>query len=259
MSGIESPARTVLVGDLAIHDVTFPEVADWIWTRATSGQGAVVCTPNVDYVVRSRNDLEFRRAINGADLRAPDGKWVVYASRIAGRGLRETVTGRLLLPDLAGRAATAGVPIALFGAMPGIAARAASRMRDRHPTLNVTALSPPPQFVLGSEEDDAAVKHLMAAQPSLLFVALGAPKQELWMSQHRADFPSTVLIGVGAALDIVSGRFREAPRWMTNVGLEWLFRLAQEPRRLARRYLIDDPWILRWAIQARLGRGGDGS
>jgi len=107
-------------------------------------------------------------------------------------------------------------------------------------------------FLVGSQADNEILAALRADPVDLLFVALGAPKQEIWMHEHRDDLPKTVLIGVGAGVDIVAGRFREAPRWMTRVGLEWLFRLAQEPRRLARRYLVDDPWILLWALKTRI-------
>jgi N-acetylglucosaminyldiphosphoundecaprenol N-acetyl-beta-D-mannosaminyltransferase len=108
---------------------------------------------------------------------------------------------------------------------------------------------------VGSAVDNELVDRLVASGARAIFVALGAPKQEFWTQHHRERLPTTVIVGVGAALDIIAGRFREAPRWMTNFGLEWLFRLAQEPRRLAHRYLVDDPWVFWWAIKTRLGRG----
>lgn len=248
-----TPLPTVRIGDLEIHNVGFDDAVEEIWRLVEAGSGGVVCTPNADYVVRARRDHVFREAIAAADLRVPDGMGIVYASRIAGRPIRSTVTGRLLLPALAVRAAGAGVPITLFGAQPGVAAVAARRLKARFPDLRIDrALSPPADFGVGSADDARVVATMRGARPRILFVALGAPKQEIWMQRHRADFDSGVLIGVGAAFDIVAGRFREAPGWMTAVGLEWLFRLAQEPRRLARRYLIDDPWIIRWAVDTRL-------
>lgn len=252
----ESPrVATVRIGDLEIHDLVFAEAVEHIWGRVEARSTMVVCTPNADYVVRARSDPVFREAIASADLRVPDGMGIVYASRIAGRPVRGTVTGRLLLPALAARAAAEGVPVALFGAQRGVASLAARRLEARFPGLTVkVALSPPSDFVVGSPEDDEASAALENANARIIFVALGAPKQEIWMERHRADFDGAVLIGVGAAFDIVAGRFREAPRWMTKVGLEWMFRLAQEPRRLARRYLLDDLWIIRWAIETRLSR-----
>jgi N-acetylglucosaminyldiphosphoundecaprenol N-acetyl-beta-D-mannosaminyltransferase len=144
--------------------------------------------------------------------------------------------------------------LGLVGAGPGVAQAAAEKLKADYPGLRIVhAITPPKPFVVGSPEDAAIVAALKADGPALLFVALGAPKQEVWMNAHAAELAPMVLIGVGAALDVVAGRVREAPRWMTRIGMEWLFRLAQEPRRLARRYLWDDPRILIWALRTRLG------
>jgi N-acetylglucosaminyldiphosphoundecaprenol N-acetyl-beta-D-mannosaminyltransferase len=249
--------RVVAIGELTIHDVRFDETVRRIQRWATERAGGYVCTPNVDYVVRSRHDAEFRSAIQGARLRVPDGMWLVYASRIAGRGLHGTVTGRLLLPALAEVAAAKGLRVALFGAGGDIAQRVREVLLRNHPQLQVVAaVTPPTPFQIGSPSDQEAVDIIREANPDILFVALGAPKQEIWMQRHAAELGGAVAVGVGGAFDIVAGRFREAPRWMTRHGFEWLFRLAQEPRRLARRYLLDDPWILWWAMRTRLaGRG----
>jgi len=242
------------MADLTLHPISFAATVDWIAGRANAGTGGTVCTPNADYVVRAHADENFRRAIQSADLRVPDGMAVIYAARIAGGPIRKTVTGRLLVPAVAARAAAEGWPIALFGAGPGIAERAAKRLVARFPALKVVAaISPPMGFVVGSPVDLEQIELLDQSGPRVIFVALGAPKQELWMEMHRDRLPTAVIVGVGAALDIISGRFREAPMWMTRLGLEWIFRLVQEPRRLARRYLLDDPWIFWWAIRARFG------
>jgi N-acetylglucosaminyldiphosphoundecaprenol N-acetyl-beta-D-mannosaminyltransferase len=250
------PARgAVQIGSIWLDDVTTAEhdaqVEAWLAEPAASPR--YVCTPNVDYVIRSGRDPIFRAAINAANLRVPDGMWIVYASRIAGRPLRGTVTGRLILPRLAGYCRDKGLTMALMGAGPGVAAAAAERLRADYPGLEINhAMTPPKPFVVGSSEDAAIMARLRADPPALLFVALGAPKQEIWMKTHAAELAPMVLIGVGAALDVVAGRVKEAPRWMTRTGLEWLFRLAQEPRRLARRYLWDDPRIIGWAVATRL-------
>lgn len=221
-----------------------------------------MCTPNADYVVRAHRDPTFRSAIQDARLRVPDGMWIVYASRIAGRPLHGTVTGRLLLPAVADAAETMGLRLALFGSSAGVAQRTAARLMAERPGLAIGAtITPPYPLVIGSAQDLALVDELVAAQADIIFVALGAPRQERWMQEHAGAFGGAVLVGVGAAFDIMAGRFREAPRWMTRIGIEWLFRLAQEPRRLARRYLVDDPWIIGWAITERMramGRRGSG-
>ena len=251
--------RTIQVGKVLIHDVTAAEadgqITTWLADGGGRSRGRYVCTPNVDYVVRGQRDPAFLDAINDADLRVPDGKWIVYASRIAGRPIRATVTGRLLIPRLAAICRDRGLALGLMGAGPGVAAAAAGKLIKAYPGLVIThAISPPMHFVIGSAADQAIVAAIAADPPAILCIALGAPKQELWMQAHRADLPDTILVGIGAGLDIVAGRFRAAPEWMTSLGFEWMFRLAQEPRRLARRYLVDDPWILWWAIRTRLGR-----
>lgn len=255
--GIRSP-RPVQVGDVAVDDVSFNETVRLIATWATEGSGGYVCTPNVDHVVKARSNGAFRRAVAGARLRVPDGMWIVYASRLAGRPLRETVTGRLLPQAVGVALASEGRTIGLFGGIPGVAEEAGDQLRRRG-ILVADAFGPSGSFSIGSDEDLACVRRLCDVDPAVLFVALGAPKQELWMAAHTADLSSTVLVGVGAAVDVLAGRRAEAPRWMTRTGLEWAFRLAHEPRRLARRYLIDDPWILWWALRTRFrsreGRG----
>lgn len=258
MATAPGPARRkVSIDTLTIHDVTFDQTVAAITEWAAERSGGYVCTPNVDYVVRARRDPSFRNAIGGARLRAPDGMWIVYASRIAGRPLSTTVTGRLLLPAVADAAAVPGrqLRIALFGAGPGIARRAAAVLHESRPGLQIaTTISPPNPLVVGSMDDERLVATLTATRPDVIFVALGAPKQEIWMQRHADAMDGAVLVGVGAAFDIVAGRFREAPKWMTRSGLEWLMRLAHEPRRLGRRYLLDDPWILWWAFKTRLAR-----
>jgi N-acetylglucosaminyldiphosphoundecaprenol N-acetyl-beta-D-mannosaminyltransferase len=252
VSAAERPV--VQIGPIFIDNVTSDETDDQIkaWLDEAAGAPRYVCTPNVDYVIRSGRDPIFRTSINEANLRVPDGMWIVYASRLAGRPLRGTVTGRLLLPRFAGYCRDKGLALGLLGAGPGVASAAAGKLMEEYPGLKIGhAITPPKPFVIGSPEDEAILGALKADRPALLFVALGAPRQEIWMNAHAAELAPTVLIGVGAALDVVAGRVREAPRWMTRIGLEWLFRLAQEPRRLARRYLWDDPRILIWALTTR--------
>jgi N-acetylglucosaminyldiphosphoundecaprenol N-acetyl-beta-D-mannosaminyltransferase len=246
---------TVMVGRLSVHDISFDTTVDRIIAMAISRVGGYVVTPNVDYVVRSNADPAFRDAINAGVLRVPDGMWIVYASRIAGTPLRGTVTGRLLLPALARRAADDHLSIALYGAGPGVAQAVRDRLRAEHEGLDVVAtVEPPLRLSIGSEEDLQGVRRLSEHSPDIVLVALGAPKQELWMQAHGEALHGAVAVGVGAAFDIYAGRFREAPRWMTKRGFEWFFRLAQEPRRLSKRYLVDDPWILWWAVRQRFSR-----
>ncbi len=174
---------------------------------------------------------------------------IVYGAWLARRPLRGTVTGRLL-PEAVGRKIQEkGLSVSLVGGGPGVASAAAAALQSRG-VLVSAAISPSMSLILASPEDEEIVAQLQRSEASVLFVGLGAPKQELWMAAHSPDFPNTVLVGVGAALDVLAGRFRPAPSWMTRIGLEWLYRLGHEPRRLARRYLWDDPRFFAWMIGA---------
>jgi len=173
---------------------------------------------------------------------------IVYGSWLARRRLPGTVTGRLLPEAVGWRLSGNGLAIGLVGGQPGSAGAAAAALQGRQ-ILVSAAIGPSMDLKIGSDEDTAIVEHLREADPRVVFVGLGAPKQELWLAAHAPDLPATVLVGVGAAIDVLAGRFTAAPRWMTRVGLEWLYRLAHEPRRLARRYLWDDPRFFAWMIR----------
>jgi N-acetylglucosaminyldiphosphoundecaprenol N-acetyl-beta-D-mannosaminyltransferase len=247
------PFPTAQIDGLEIQALTFEETVAAIAAWAADGSGGYVCTPNVDYVVKARRDKRFRAALEGARLRVPDGMGIIYGARIAGAPLRGSVTGRLL-PEAVGRKlAQHEMSIALFGGEPGTTAQAAAELRRRGVSVSA-AIGPPMGFAIDSEADSGYVQELATLRPQAVFVGLGAPKQELWMARHAADIPGAVVVGVGAAIDVLAGLRREAPRWMTRAGLEWAYRLVHEPRRLARRYLWDDPRFFLWMLEARLGR-----
>jgi N-acetylglucosaminyldiphosphoundecaprenol N-acetyl-beta-D-mannosaminyltransferase len=247
----------VQIDSLAVDNLTFDETVARIATWAADGTGGYVCTPNVDHVVRARRDDAFRSAVEGARLRVPDGMGIVYGAALAGAGLRGTVTGRLLPEAVAGALGASGPPIGLFGGRAGMAAAAAIRLSGSgRPAVH--AVEPPMGLQVGSDDDFAAVRELAATAPRVVFVGLGSPKQELWMAQHSTDMPQAVLVGVGQAIDVIGGAQAPAPGWMTRLGVEWAFRLAQEPRRLAARYLWDDPRFFGWMLRARLARGRGG-
>ena len=243
----------VRICGIPVDNLTAREAVREIVTLALSGAGGYISTPNVDHIVRARRDPAFLRSVLGARLRVPDGMGIVYGARILGTPLRETVTGRLL-PEAVARATAEGRPrVALFGGPPGAAEAAARRLARRGANV-VEAFGPSMRFVIGSDEDEAALERIRRAEPDLLWVGFGAPKQELWMNRHAPDLPKTLMVGVGAAIPVLGGASPEAPRWMTRVGLEWLFRLAVEPRRLGRRYLRDDPRFFWWVLRQRMSQ-----
>lgn len=249
--------RRVAIDTLQVDDVGFEETVRRIVAWAREGSGGYITTPNVDHVVRARRDPEYRRIVMAARLRVPDGMGIIYGSRLAGRPLRETVTGRLL-PEAVAREAGAGGPaIGLLGGQPGSARRAAARL-DGAGGRVVEALEPSMSFQPGSDEDRAMLEALRRSGARVVFIGLGSPKQERWMAAHAADLPESVLVGIGQGIDVLGGVVAAAPRWMTRLGVEWAFRLVNDPRRLARRYLWDDPRFFWWMLRSRGSAPGKG-
>jgi N-acetylglucosaminyldiphosphoundecaprenol N-acetyl-beta-D-mannosaminyltransferase len=238
------PARDRLrLGALEVDRVSFRGALERIDALVAAGLGGRVYTPNVDHVVLAERHLEFREAYAGAALSLADGAPIVWAARLLGRPLPERVAGSDLMWPLAEWAAGKGWRVYLLGAGPGVAEDAARRLRHRLGLEVVGTDSPRIRLDGGPDDSAAALARIRAARPHLLFVALGAPKQEIWLHRHRAALAGVVSLGIGAGLDFVAGRVPRAPRWMARAGLEWLWRLAREPRRLWRRYLVDDPWF----------------
>ena len=246
----ELDAHQVEVAGIPLHDIGFDRTVQAIVEWARTGSSGYVCTPNVDYLVRAQRDPVFRTALLEARLRVPDGMGVIYGSWLSGRPLGATVTGRLLPEAVVIALEPDALPVAVFGGRRGVAARAARTLEQRGAVV-VDAFGPPMGFVVGSAEDEAATARLRASGARVVFVGLGAPRQEVWMRRAQHELPS-VLVGVGAGVDVLAGAVGAAPPWMTRVGLEWLYRLAHEPRRLGRRYLIDDPRFFWWMLRARV-------
>jgi N-acetylglucosaminyldiphosphoundecaprenol N-acetyl-beta-D-mannosaminyltransferase len=232
--------RAVTVAGIAFAPLTHAEAIAQIDRFVQEGRPRQVVTANLDFARLARRDPDFRAAIAAADLVVADGMPIVWLSRLRGTPLPERVSGIDLMDGCAELAARRGYGIFLLGAGPGIAARAATALQRRYPGLRIAGTLTPPMGVFSPETDAALVKAVRAAAPEMLFVALGAPRQELWLRAHLAELGVPVCVGVGCAFDVLSGRRSRAPRWMRRSGLEWTFRLAQEPRRLWRRYLLGD-------------------
>ncbi len=198
-----------------------------------------VVTANVDFLVQALRDPELRRILADADLVLCDGKPLVWASRWLGNALPGRVAGADLVPLLLQRAAVKGWKVFLLGAGAGVAEEAARRAALQYPTLPPISFYSPPFRPLEKMNHAEIVARIREVQPELLLVSFGCPKQEKWIAMHYRELGVPVAIGVGATLDFLAGRVRRAPRWMQQSGGEWLFRVAQEPRRLFRRYADD--------------------
>lgn len=201
-----------------------------------------VVTPNVDHVVLLHgNDVSFTRAYSEASLVLPDGKYIVWASRLAGKPLREKVSGSDLFPRVCEMAAARGYTVFFLGGKPTAAEKAAEVLAARFGGLSVTGtLCPRWGFETDSEENSRVIAAIKARKPDILFIGFGAPKQEIWVHRNLRDLNVPVSLCVGASFDFVSGIVKRAPLWMQNWGLEWFWRLLHEPGRLWKRYLISD-------------------
>lgn len=206
----------------------------------TRKRGGRVFTPNLDHLRHAEHRADFREAYARASLSLADGMPLVWASRWFGARLPERVSGSDLIVPVAREAARRGWRVYLLGGAPGAAEASAHILRTQHGVL-IAGWSAP-QVALGpTEEDEIMVQSIGACAPDIIFVALGSPKQELWIDRCADRLQPAVLIGVGASLDFLSGQVARAPQWMGRLGFEWLFRLAMEPRRLWRRYLVEGP------------------
>nr|WP_044199057.1 WecB/TagA/CpsF family glycosyltransferase [Oscillochloris trichoides] len=205
--------------------------------RAT-GRTHQIATVNADFVVNSLHDPELQRILQEADMATADGMPLVWGSRLLGGPLPGRVTGADMVPALAHRAAQKGYSIFFLGAREGIAAKAADILQRRNPGMRIAGiLSPPPRSLL--EMDQSVVDAVKAAKPDILLVAFGNPKQEKWIRMHAHELHVPICIGVGGTFDMIVGVTKRAPDWMQRIGLEWAYRLSQEPQRLAKRYLHD--------------------
>jgi N-acetylglucosaminyldiphosphoundecaprenol N-acetyl-beta-D-mannosaminyltransferase len=236
----------VRFGRIWVDAVGLEEALVDIERLVQAGRGGAVFTPNVDHVVLAGRHAAFHAAYARADLSLCDGQPLFWASRLLGHPLPEKVSGADLFLPVMRLAALRGWRVFLFGGAVGVAAEAAARL-GRELGVTIAGVSSPAVGLAPSLEEDQEIARIAAARPELVVVSLGAPKGELWIERARDRLGPAVSIQLGASLDFFVGRVRRAPRWMQRVGLEWLFRLCQEPRRLARRYLLQDPaflWVL---------------
>ena len=232
------------------------QLLDHIFAALAASRGGWLVTANLDFLRRYVRDGKARALYDCADLRVADGMPLVWACRMQGGPLPERVAGSSLVWLLVELAAAEGRSLYLLGGTPGANAGACKVFKDKHPGLRLCGGSSPSLASPPAEaEIDGLVAELAQHNPDILLVALGSPKQEQVIHSLRSRFPSTWMVGVGISLSFVAGELRRAPVWMRRVGLEWVHRLFQDPRRLAKRYLIDDlPFVARLFPHAILNR-----
>jgi N-acetylglucosaminyldiphosphoundecaprenol N-acetyl-beta-D-mannosaminyltransferase len=225
------------------------EMERWI----ADGQREYVCIRDAHGIVRCQSDEDLRTIHNRAGMVTPDGMPLVWLSRLHGARHVSRVYGPDLMLAFCERSAARGYRHYFYGGNEGVPERLAAALRARFPDLIVAGTYSPPFRALGADEERAIAERINAARPDIVWVVLSTPKQERWMAANRAHLEASVLVGVGAAFDFHAGFKPQAPEWMQRSGLEWLFRLATEPRRLWRRYAVIVPMFVLLVMLQELG------
>jgi N-acetylglucosaminyldiphosphoundecaprenol N-acetyl-beta-D-mannosaminyltransferase len=240
---------------MKVSSTSYSHARQTIRAWAQQGASRYVCVASVNNVMGAYDSPEFQRVMNQADLVTPDGMPVVWGLRLLGHRAASRVYGPDLTPILLEMAAESGFPVGFYGGAPQTLKGLLAVVAQRFPKLRVAYSFSPPFRPLSPQEDEQIVAAINAAGVRILFIGLNTPKQDYWMAAHKGRVQS-VMVGVGAAFDFLAGTKRQAPRWMMPLGLEWLFRLATEPRRLWKRYLKHNPrYAVLLALQL-IGRRG---
>lgn len=245
-----APDRVEVLG-VGISLINMASALEEIIRWVDGGERNYVCVTGVHGVMESQRDPELLAIHNQSGLTTPDGMPMVWAGRWAGDSSVERVYGPDLMLALLDEAAERGWSSFFYGGAPGVPEELVARLRTRIPTLAVAGTWSPPFRPLEPSEEREVVDMINASGADLVWVGLSTPKQERWMARFRPELDAPVLLGVGAAFDFHAGRVSQAPRWMQRAGLEWLYRMIREPRRLWRRYLTNNPRFIYSVLRTR--------
>lgn len=223
-----------------IDNCTMTEAADAVMMMAHGRKPSYVVTPNLDFLLNMDEDPEFNEACREADLILADGISIVLLAKLLRQPLKEKVSGSDLSPIICKRAAEEGMSIFLLGAAPGVAEKAAENLKRSFPALKVVGTYSPP---IGFEHDDEEISNIIRivteAAPDILFIAISQKKGEKFIHKYRDELQVPVALSIGASVDFIAGHKKRAPKWVSRMGLEWLYRTIQEPRRIGGRVLRD--------------------
>lgn len=237
--------KKIKLFDIDIDRLTMQETVKSITCLVNSEarEGHYVVTPNVDHIVKLAEDADFKRAYDNASIVVADGRPVVLASRLLGQPLPEVVPGSDLVPKIFDHYqyySKTGLKVFLLGAMPGVAEKAAANIKIQWPKLKVVGLYSPEMGFEKSDESSKNICNIVSqSKADVVVFGVGAPKQELWSLKYAKQLNVKVVLCVGATIDFLAGEKPRAPIWMRKTGLEWLHRVASEPRRLLKRYVVD--------------------
>jgi N-acetylglucosaminyldiphosphoundecaprenol N-acetyl-beta-D-mannosaminyltransferase len=254
-SGRDRDSGRLEVLGVCVDTVQIPDVIARMeeWIRKGTARHSIAAT-SMHGIVEAQHDPTFKTILNATDLVVPDGMPLVWLGRRKGHHLPRRVYGPDLMLEFCEKTAGSGYRHFFYGGEPGVPERLAESLKRRFPSMEVCGTFSPPFRPLALAEDEEIVTMISRAAPNVLWVGLGAPKQERWMHEHKDKLQVPVMVSVGAAFDWLSGTRKQAPRWMRERGFEWLFRLLQEPRRLWRRYLISGAQFIAYLGLASLQR-----
>ncbi|MFB3778492.1 MAG: WecB/TagA/CpsF family glycosyltransferase [Bryobacteraceae bacterium] len=238
MCVLAESSRNIL--GMRVDRTRYQDAAGRILAWAQAGESRYVCAASVNNVMEAHDSRDFLEIMNRADLVTPDGMPLVWGLRMLGLRDATRVYGPDLTPAVLAAAERAGVPVGFYGATEGVLRKLLAAVRRDYPALKAPYAFAPPFRPLSPAEDEQVVRDIEASGARILFIGLSTPKQERWMAAHRG-LVRAVMLGVGAAFDFLAGVKPQAPGWMQSNGLEWVFRLGTEPRRLWRRYLKHNP------------------
>jgi N-acetylglucosaminyldiphosphoundecaprenol N-acetyl-beta-D-mannosaminyltransferase len=250
----------VLGTALAVSD--YAEVVDWMEAMVHAGARGYMTAAAVNLVMSAREDERTNAAVQSATLAVPDGQPLVWALRALGHHDATRIYGPDLMLAFCARAAQSQIPVYLYGGRtPDALSRLEARLRERFPTLTIAGGCSPPFRELTAQEEQEVARKIDASGAAVVWVGTGQPKQERWMQRMRPLLSAPLLVGVGAAFDFHAGLVAQAPSWMQRAGLEWLYRLSREPRRLWRRYARYNPRFVagfarQYLSEPRALRGG---
>lgn len=235
-----------------VNNVTLDETLDEIDGFIRERKKSYIVAINVDVVMKMENDDYLRRISNEADMVLVDGKPLIWISKLYKRQIKEKVSGSDLVPQMCKRAADENYIIFIIGGKDGVAEQAKKKLEQKFPGIRIVGTYAPP---LGFENDESELdkinQMITDAHPDLLIGCLGCPKQEKWIYENYMKYDATVSVCAGATVDFLAGNIKRAPRWMSDHGLEWFYRFLQEPKRMFKRYFLDDVKILRLIFKYR--------
>ncbi len=223
-----------------IDNLTMNEAVENITKLIEDKNNSYVVTPNLDHIVMLESDTEFFQAYKNADLILADGKPLIWISKLLKNPIKEKISGSDLFPQICKMSSKKGFSIFILGAAEGVAEQAAKNLINKYRNLKIAGVySPPFGFENDNEEINKIIEMVSSLKPDILAVSLGSPKGEKFIYRYKDSMNIPLSISIGATIDFEAGNVKRAPKWMSNAGLEWLYRMMKEPRRLAKRYLND--------------------